>query len=874
MATFIKGVSDQSGPMQLYRPDYAFLTQVYGTKQAEYDRGFNMVKSLYSSTLNSAITNQDNENFRTEAFKKLQGALKSVTATDLSNPTNIMRAQSLIAPISQDADLAYDMAVTRYHQKQKQIMDQYKNSTDPKMRAMYNDYSKMDIAFAEDDLRQAKRGDGSIRSIQPRDFVPFEDTMEYLRKAAKEQGLEIKQAGPDGNGYIIERVNGEGAIPIFTDWAKAQMGNRFDRQFQVMGRVQAESAIRSEMAESGISREQAIQNLGQKLLPTVNEREASAGIQADKEYQRLDNEVTTFEKLYPNGFPPDKPSVKEEYIRMVQARDAYKDKLDGHQSEVGRMQEEGPAYVASNLYGIFTKEAMHQTALSFGSTAATAHQSVEYRPDTTWATKQNIAMQQARLAWDKQKHAEDMAWDKYKFEVNTELKIAGMKADGKLPSEQYIGPGTSQGRGTDVLTAAFSENRQKSHNAAFNSDNGLMKLVLGNDDHAYSQVYNVVAKMERMAAGQQVKLTANDMQVIENYGKKIGIRIKTPNSAAGANGVLDAIASYTYTAASNQLKTFSKAQKTGAARKYFDAFDQAADAYYNLELERKTLTQNMARINKEIYNADGSLKDLYKGAVRRGRLGNGVYDIDLSRISDAAAARLNSILGSEFTARANSSTSNYSFSKPSAAELDILIKNPYGPSTITTSEGANLNIAALKDMNYSDLSKLFGNQMKVFYDDKKKQMKIELNVSQVAGMEKKLGYKGTQSVYLTLPYETITSSRGALERFQKYITPNQVPNQSLGMLAPFMTDARAHTRGLSYHAASGFDYTVQGVVGADGSNQLLFAYSMLDPTTGKKVNQSMRIPFNPGDVNSLIKARDIINGTQKQYLDARGNYED
>ena len=44
MATFIKGVTDQFGPLQLYRPDYQFLTQVYGTKQAQYDRGFNMVK--------------------------------------------------------------------------------------------------------------------------------------------------------------------------------------------------------------------------------------------------------------------------------------------------------------------------------------------------------------------------------------------------------------------------------------------------------------------------------------------------------------------------------------------------------------------------------------------------------------------------------------------------------------------------------------------------------------------------------------------------------------------------------------------------------------------------------------------------------------
>jgi len=875
MATFIKGVTDDASPMQLYRPDYAFLTQVYGTKQAEYDRGFNMVKSLYSSALNSPITNQENENFRTEAFKKLQGALKSVTATDLSNPTNIMRAQSLIAPISQDTDLAYDMAVTKYHAKQKQIMEQYKNSTDPKMRAMYNDYSKMDIAFAEEDLRNAKRGDGSIRQVQPRDFTPFEDTMEYLRKAAKEQGLEIKQSGPDGNGYIIERVNGEGAVPIFTDWAKAAMGNRFDRQFQVMGRVQAESAIRTEMSEKGLSRQQAIESLGQKLLPVVNEREASQGIVADKELSRLDNEIAIFEREYPNGFPPNKPQVKEQYQRMLQEREAYKEKLDGSRMEVARMQEEGPQYVASNLYGIFTKEALNQTALSFGATAATAKQSVEYRPDTTWATKQNIAMQQARLAWDKQKHAEDMAWDKYKFETTTELKIAQMKAKGELASEQYVGVGTSQGRAVDVLSEAYNQNRAKAQNAAFNADNGLMRLVLGNDDKKFGEVYGVVAKVQAMAAGQRVNLSEKDRQILQNYGKNhLGINVKIPGNASQANALLDGLAGYTYTAASKTLQTYSRAQKTGSARKYYETFDAAADAFYGLEQQQRNLNQNYERISKEVVNPDGSIKPLYKGAKIIGRLPGGGYALDLSGITDAAAARVNNLVSNEFKQRANSATSVYSFSKLSAAEIDVLLKNPYGPSKITTSDGSTIDMTVLQNMNYTDLAKLFGNQSKVFYDERKNQVKVELNVSQDGNLAKKLGIKGAQSVYLTVPYSTITSSRGALSRFENYMQRNEMNSQSLGMLEQFMTNPRASVNGLSYHAASGFDYKVQGVTGANGSSQLLFTYDMVDPKTGKTVTQSQRIPFTVGDVNSLTRARDIIYATQKQYIDLREKYEE
>lgn len=873
MATFIKGMTDDFGPMQLYKPDYGFLTQVYGTKQAEYDRGFNMVKSLYNSMLNNPLTNQDNQNFRAEAFKKLQGTLRSVTATDLSNPTNIMRAQSLIAPISQDEDLAYDMAVTRFHSKQKQIMDQYKNSTDPKMRAMYSDFSKMDIAFAEEDLRNAKRGDGSIRSVQPREFTPFEDVMEYLRTAAAKDKLEIKQAGPDGKGYIIERLNGEGAVPIFTDWAKAAMGNRFDRQFQVMGRVQAESAIRSEMNEKGISRQQAIDNIATKLLPVVNEREASVGIHADKELTRIEGDIKIFEKEYPNGFPADKPHIKEAYEQLLKDREDYKNKLDGSRSEVSRMQEEGPGYVASNIYGIFTKEAINQTAFAFGSSAAMGKQSVEYRPDTTWATKQNIAMQQARLAWDKEKHAQDMAWDKYKFDINTELKMTELKGKGYIGTEQYIGPGVSQGRGSDVVSSAFAENRQKTHNAAFNADNGLMKLVLGNDDKRYGEVYGVIAKLQSMAGGQQVKLSEKDRQVLQLYGKEIGINIKIPGSASQANAVLDGIAGYTYTAASKKLETYSRANKTGSASKYMQAFDQAADAFYGLQQERQQLNKEMQRISKEVVAADGTINPLYKGAKIRGRLAGGGYDLDLTGISDAAAYRLKSVISSQFDQRANSSTNNYLFSKLSAAEIDIMLKNPYGPSKITTSDGATINTDALRNMNATDLATLFGDQSKVFYDDKKQQVKIELNVSQKAGWEKKLGYKGTQSLYLTIPYSTITSSRGALNRFEKYIQPNSTDNSALGMMEDFLTNPRASVNGKSYHAAAGFDYKLQGVTGADGSNQILFTYDMYDPSTRKVIQQSQRLKFTVGDINSLRQVQQVVTQAQKQYMDMRAMYE-
>ena len=71
-------------PVQLWDPDYSFLTKVYSTQQARYDKGFNAVKSVYNSFLNGALTNEGNEAYRSEVFKRLQETLKSTSTLDLS----------------------------------------------------------------------------------------------------------------------------------------------------------------------------------------------------------------------------------------------------------------------------------------------------------------------------------------------------------------------------------------------------------------------------------------------------------------------------------------------------------------------------------------------------------------------------------------------------------------------------------------------------------------------------------------------------------------------------------------------------------------------------------------------------------------------
>ena len=871
MATFIKGLTDQFGPMQLYKPDYQFLTQVYGTRQAEYDRGFSMVKNLYNSVLNSSLTNSDNESFRQEAFKKLQGALKSVSNVDLSNPTNIMRAQSLIDPISQDQDLAYDMAVTRFHQAQKQKMDQYKNSTDPKMRAMYSDYSKMDIAFAEEDLRNAKRGDGSLQSVQPREFVPFEDTMEYLRKAAKEQGLEITQATPDGNGYIIKRVNGAGVAPIFSEWAKATMGTRFDRQFQVMGRVAAETTIRNEMSASGISREEAVKRVSEKLLPVVNEKVATQGITADKELKKLDDEIALYEKKYPNGFPPSLPHIKDDYQELLKKRDDYKNTLDGSKSDIAKMQQEGPQYVASNLYSLFTREARENTAQVFGNTFATAKQSIEYRGDTAWATKAHIASSERIAAANLAMQGQKLAWDKEKFGITTELKMMELKGKGYLPSEEFIGQGLGAPQsGAELVSKGMNVNREKAFATAFNAENGLVKLVLNEDAKAYSDVYNTINRIKQMGAGQKITLTAQDKATLKMFGDKLGINIQPPTTAAQAIGLVDGLAGYTYKAATEKLPIYSRLHKTGDSAKYVDSFRGASNAFKTLESERINLNKNMLRLSQEVVGTDGKVKSQYTGAVIRGRLANGAYDLDLTNLTPAAKERLGTLVTSEYAGRTRPVTNNYKFSKLNAAEIETLVRNPYAVKSITSSDGSTIDMSVLRNLNTSDLADLFGDQAIVSYDGQN--ANVQVNISQKSPIGKKIGIKNPGTLTFVLPYES-ASANSALGRINRYATINSVSSQSLGLLDEFLTNPGASVKGEQSFKGYDFDYNLQGSQDASGNPVLLFNMDIYNPQTKQREQKLSYIPFRPGDVNSLLKANEMINSTFDNYINMRRQYE-
>jgi len=242
-------------------PDFSMLAKAAMSVQNRYLEGFNQYKSTINSLLNAAISSDDNVKFRSEYFKKIDGYLNNLAGVDFSNPANVRVASSLMEPLVKDPEFLADYNNTMIQNAEKRKLEQVRMSTDEKVRAQYSPIMESAMNYASLDMKNAKRGDGSIFKAKPQRYVPFADIQGYLEDRAHKQGLEMEYDILSGS-YIITNTNGEQAIPNFTQWARNQMGSNFDEQLMITGDVSIRGQVDSLMqADPSLTKEQAYQQI-------------------------------------------------------------------------------------------------------------------------------------------------------------------------------------------------------------------------------------------------------------------------------------------------------------------------------------------------------------------------------------------------------------------------------------------------------------------------------------------------------------------------------------------------------------------------------------------------------------------------------------
>lgn len=235
MASYIPQLTDTGLQTDKYVPNYEFLQTNLQKKETQYIQGQQQVASDYSAILNAPITNEENKAVKQDYLKTIQEGLKKVATTDLSLPKNVTQAENLYAPFWQDNELLTDISYTKKLESQFQRARSDEKAKDKDIRDSYNPDSIVRLQWAQQDLRKAKRGDGSISGIEVPEYTPYIDPLTLVNEFNEASGFEGITTQRRVGATLITTKNGPAAEPDLETRVNGILGDKLNHQFAQRG---------------------------------------------------------------------------------------------------------------------------------------------------------------------------------------------------------------------------------------------------------------------------------------------------------------------------------------------------------------------------------------------------------------------------------------------------------------------------------------------------------------------------------------------------------------------------------------------------------------------------------------------------------------
>lgn len=787
MATFIPQVTDQFPQQSLYTPDYNFLMMGYGQKQAQYDRGFSAVKNMYGSLLNSPLSNGENIQHRTNLFKSIENKIRSISGLDLSNSSVASNALTTFDPIINDQELMHDIRETSNTFKELSLAEAQRNSSDAKVRAEYNPLSVEDLNYVLQDLREAKRGDGSIQAVSSRKYVNYVDVMGALEKAAKEQDLKIVKSGTQG-GYILTKTNGEGAVPAFTDWAASKISNDplLQQQLQVQGRVNSRRDVDRIIQTTGMSRGQARDYLAANVASSILTTKVQEYDMYRRQNAKLDQSLAILKRKYETkGLTPEEAATVE---KLKQQKDIYTAYSDGIGKEIEELESGDIEYLSRNLESIYTEQAFKKMALDFGRRYAMSNVEEKIEADqvvlTKWRLEQDI---QDRLSRERiAMMQEDRADARLMLDIKSKKELELLKLNPQGVQTGWYTPAEGQGVVPDFVLEQYNEEFYKSFDIAFSKE-GVMGSIPDLDQSKY---YPGLYKLNRMSKGEQVELKESDIQNLEMLADKFNKNFFVPNNAADAKALIRGMMSglrdyasqavagdYTSDKSANALKISSETAKMMAS--------------INTQVDYLSRVENeMAEISKIITKPDGTLHDRYSAAKLLTYTKEGVPVYDISGLSIADKNELSMALPPEYRDNSILTGKVYNYTNVNASQLKSILNS--GVATRVTLNKDDVTedyllqegdgaLESIMGLNGEPLEELLGKAVTTKHDPLNKKVIFEFNVDPSSNVAKSIS--STKGGEFKLQVEVPVSSLNAeaLQTFKTAADKNSVKYFGLGI---------------------------------------------------------------------------------------------
>ena len=205
MATYLKGVKDYVPQLDVFKPNYKFLSDVLSTRQDRYDTNFKSLNDLYSKVVYADMSREDNNAERDIYANQLSNGLKQVSGLDLSLSQNVDVAKGLFKPFFENKALVKDMTFTKMYQNEASKVNSMMTSSNDDFRERFWQDGLTDLQFQMDDYKNAS-AENALGMRMPK-YVENPNLYKRSFEALKGSDLSIKQTTLEGD-WIITTKNG------------------------------------------------------------------------------------------------------------------------------------------------------------------------------------------------------------------------------------------------------------------------------------------------------------------------------------------------------------------------------------------------------------------------------------------------------------------------------------------------------------------------------------------------------------------------------------------------------------------------------------------------------------------------------------------
>jgi hypothetical protein len=423
----------------------------------QYEQGLSQVKSTYNSIFNQPVTGEEATNRQKEYTRAAQEQMKSISASDLSDPKNVLAAENIMRPFHDDGLLLQNQAYTSHFNTQLQKQELLRNSKDEKEKALYNPIVDMDIQQGIEELAKAPMTKDAYGKLEKRNSIPFYDLDADIR--ADHPELFTKDGGiktVDVNGVqTVTHINGPKSYEAYLSLYNSYLSRpKYAAQNKLVGRVLVNETLK-ELAktEPNLSyaqlktkyaeeSTQAVQDYYKNSMSSAREA-AIAWKKKNAPYMSLDaNGDYNGDKEHPPVIKD--PAIQAKILENINRAKASEELAKKYESEFsenygynastgtvdGDKVKKRTAMMASDPYNDATRIYNFQYADKWAKGMASL-ESIKLEETPGWKTVNDAAQQ----TWKNQ-------FDVLKFQTYTDLKERGLdiqaareyqKATGHLP---------------------------------------------------------------------------------------------------------------------------------------------------------------------------------------------------------------------------------------------------------------------------------------------------------------------------------------------------------------------------------------------------------------------------------------------------------